>query len=364
MQNSINQRLRTGVLIVAGALAGSSWASSLTDVTAPTYSPVLNNGVRYVYRTYDGQTTGTDPNSAAWLAELSTTGSITWSLGGVQKLDTINVWNYNEAASGNTDRGASNVTVYISSNYGASYTALGSYVVPQAPGTIGITPFAINAGGVNATHVRLEIQGNWGDPSYVGLNEVQFAGTVLTATTNVAIQAVTASNQYPSRDAADVNDGIIYSTDGSTGMWLAQQPGDQVWLRLDTGVTNRIAHLKVWNYNEVGFGSRGISNLQLMVSLDGLNWQFATNAVDNTTSFTLYQAPASLNITPSTLFLAGTPMARYVMLTNVVNYGASGNFVGLTEVQIYALIPEPSTLLLLGVGGLLLARCCRRRNNP
>ena len=48
--------------------------------------------------------------------------------------------------------------------------------------------------------------------------------------------------------------------------------------------------------------------------------------------------------------------ARWVKFHATTNYGAQGNLVGLSEVRFHALVPEPASLTLLSVGGLLILR--------
>lgn len=119
---------------------------------------------------------------------------ITNDLEGNYDLDALEVWNYNESASSNTDRGAKDVEISVASSEGGSFTSLGSFIFDQAPGNTSDFGQLINlsdiAGTDNVRLIRLDITTNHGDAdNVVGLSEIRFAGTVIPEPTSLSLLA-------------------------------------------------------------------------------------------------------------------------------------------------------------------------------
>lgn len=112
---------------------------------------------------------------------------VVFDLGGNYDLDSLKVWNYNEAFASPTlvQRGANSVDISVASAPGGPFTALGNFNFTIAPGTtdvdfgqvIDLSSFtAAN----NAQLVRFDILTNHGgDNSFAGLSEVRFSGAVV-----------------------------------------------------------------------------------------------------------------------------------------------------------------------------------------
>ena len=115
--------------------------------------------------------------------------------------------------------------------------------------------------------------------------------------------------------------------------------------------------MHVWNFN---FGlndgnlqdqlGRGMQVVDVQVSTNGTFWTDLSNTTLalGTGSTTI---PASYSLTPST--------ARFVEFNLVT--GGDGNAVGLSGIQFQA-VPEPATLVMLGIGGVGVLVAGRRRN--
>lgn len=97
---------------------------------------------------------------------------IRYDFGQVYTLRQLFVWNAN--ASGETDRGFRQVSIDYSLD-GQQWVELGSYEFPEASGYNSYTGFAgPDFGGLQARHVLLTAQSNWGDPQCYGLGELRF----------------------------------------------------------------------------------------------------------------------------------------------------------------------------------------------
>ncbi len=100
-----------------------------------------------------------------------------------RKLDKMLVWNSNMVMESSAGVGAKDVTIEYSTD-GATWTALGDFVFPQAPGqSVYAAGAAIDFGGAAASLVRLTIKSNWGGAiKQYSLSEVRFYGIPAAAT--------------------------------------------------------------------------------------------------------------------------------------------------------------------------------------
>lgn len=142
--------------------------------------------------------TGIHDNSPTnmWLTNGTATGQITYDLGDVYDLDSLNVWNYNEVPGVAlfSQRSARDVTISVASSEGGPFASLGNFVFEMAPGIdsnfgqfIDLSAFSL-AGNVRL--VRFDITSNYDGDNYVGLSEVRFSGTLVPEPKNLALTAV------------------------------------------------------------------------------------------------------------------------------------------------------------------------------
>lgn len=134
------------------------------------------------------------------------------------------------------------------------------------------------------------------------------------------------------------------------------------WAAFEFDQAYYIDSMKIWNYNSAGEPEGGIKNCTIEYSTDGSNWTTLT-------STTLAMAPGTADYAAGNTIDFGDVMAKYVVLTAAT--GADGHYglfydegtspiYGLSEVQFEEGIPEPATIVLLGLGGLTLIRRRKR----
>lgn len=191
-------------------------ADVITGVTIEDFSSQLSGfGGRHADDTINGsgftESTGVHDGAEAnmWLTDgpfESGEGNdvlpshITYDLEGNYDLDSLEVWNYNEAAGGGlTSRGAKDVEILVASSEGGAFTSLGNFVFDEAPNTTSDFRQVIDLSGFLAADdvrlIRFDITTNWdvsGTPEgVVGLSEVRFYKS-LTASTIPAPAALPA----------------------------------------------------------------------------------------------------------------------------------------------------------------------------
>ena len=129
---------------------------------------------------------------------------------------------------------------------------------------------------------------------------------------------------------------------------------EDVELIIDLGTTTTIGSISVWNFNEGGtdintgqlLTGRGAKNVTISSSLDNASYTlvgtFEFAQATGLADYAGFQIPVSV------------ASARYIKFEMADNHGNDFG-IGLAEVQ-FDSVPEPGTLALLGLGGLMIAR--------
>jgi hypothetical protein len=137
----------------------------------------------------------------------------------------------------------------------------------------------------------------------------------------------------------------------------AERPVTDQWLKFDLGALYGTVDMRVWNLNDLGYTSRGVKDLHILV--DANNDSNLSNWTD-LGAFVFNQAPGSDSVDFSQIVsLASSNDFRYVYFDIDTNWGDNYppyGFVGLSEVQFNTAaqvsvdVPEPMSIALLGMG--------------
>lgn len=166
----------------ANAINGSGMSDANADGIFDTHQ-VSDFGYDYSWLSGSGDTAG-------WYAI---------DLGKAFELFQMELYNFN-ATAGNTNRGVSSADLYVSvlpspglappdfSNTSVWQLVAADVSFQAAPGTSSYnTPTLVDLGGVVGRWVALDIRGNLGNPSFVGLSEVQLFGVVVPEPSTLAL---------------------------------------------------------------------------------------------------------------------------------------------------------------------------------
>jgi hypothetical protein len=141
-------------------------------------------------------------------------------------------------------------------------------------------------------------------------------------------------SQYTTREAIKVIDGIKTGNDPSVGMWLLNADGPAGWITIDLGANYNVGKVTIYNYNEVNYANRGFKDFKIYLSTDNTNWTEKVSSQLAQEDGVGDPAPQSFTFTPMS--------ARYVKFDATTNWGGTGGYSGLTEIEVYEWIPTLS----------------------
>jgi hypothetical protein len=163
--------------------------------------------------------------------------------------------------------------------------------------------------------------------------------------------------------------GTLYRTHSNNPhqtMWLSHNPAGfpaldpNPYVIVDLGAEYLVDSMHIWNYNESGSLTRSVKDLDIRSSttLGSGGNPPATDTFELEQSLVLLAGTGSGSYEGQRINFDTAFLARYIMLDVNSNFG--GDDYGLSEVQFFAVVPEPSSLGVIALGALgLLAR--RRR---
>lgn len=343
---------------------------------------------------------GNNPNTGMWLANAETTPWFRVDAGDVVRLDQMRVWNYNEVGGAFSDRGVRTATIKyalegqvadLNDRNDPGWTTLATDV-PFTRGDVttayeAVDELRFGSSGALARYVLLDVQSNYGEPTYTGLSEVQLfgQGPIAGVTATASSQLAPPDNFSFNRQAGNTVDGLGKTTttpDGNPGdvpgMWLSAGnlfPSSTTndtnpEITFDLGHIFALDALTLYNYNESvsNLTNRGVHEAEILLSNDGFAGDVRSLGV-----YAFDIATGDASNPGQTLPLDGA-IARYVKLDILSNWhgtqyhgtlnGIDNDFVGLNEVQFLGVaVPEPTGFVLAGLGlaGLALVRRRRKR---
>lgn len=102
-------------------------------------------------------------------------------------------------------------------------------------------------------------------------------------------------------------------------------PANRHWIMYDLGEQHELHDLTIWNYNHIEELSRGVEQLKVSLSIDGLDFiEIATVGIPMADGSSTYEGYEALDFNGA--------VGRYILLTAMSNYGA--NCTGIAEMRV------------------------------
>lgn len=101
------------------------------------------------------------------------TPTLVFDLGAVYTLDSTSIWNYNAICCG-LDRSVKSLDILVSTD-DVLFSLVGSFGLTEGTGDW-IPADVLSLSGATGQWVKFHLTGNYGDPDFTGLSEVQFSG--------------------------------------------------------------------------------------------------------------------------------------------------------------------------------------------
>jgi hypothetical protein len=166
-------------------------------------------------------------------------------------------------------------------------------------------------------------------------------------------------------DGSGLSGGVHSNTPGTSWLTPNNSPAED-WIEWDLGASYTLDAIHVWNVNNNGNRTFGTKTVDIYFSnvlnpgdpegAEAGNWTKLGGV-----TVELPQAPDTDNVgfdlaTATSTVLPTTPV-RFVRFELNTNWAEANTYSGIAEIQFDGnLIPEPASMALLGLGGLLIAR--------
>ena len=335
-----------------GAIANSTYTDNGVDRAA--INLINGAGFNEVTQEHDADTA----NAKMWMAGNGSVSnrSVRFNFGSLHHIEDIKIWNFNWA--GYTGRGVKEYDILVSTwptDPGGNASDFDNpirwtvvqprLVLNQATGLGTYTGEAPVVIGADAQWVAIRVLSSHSTDLFVGLSEVRFTGSPVQAGPppygTIPVSQAIATSSYGDRGPMWLIDGsgldevtqahLSQSADGM--MWMASNANNQS-VRFNFGRVERVADMKLWNFNWANYTTRGVKGYAVLVSTqvndpgtdfeDPMKWTMVqpglvlpmASGLDSYTG----EAPVPVNAD-----------AHWLAIRVLSDYG--GGYVGLSEVR-------------------------------